>query len=90
MTGRDVMPPRFMRKDFFDFLPQFTLIISGNNKSSLKTVDATWRRRLHLVPFNRNIPPEEQDPNLKTELEAEAGGILQWCLKDASYGNSTL
>jgi P4 family phage/plasmid primase-like protien len=81
LTGRDVMTARFMRKDFFDFLPQFTLIISGNNKPSLKTVDMAWRRRLHLVPFNRNIPPEEQNPKLKTELEAEASGILRWCVE---------
>jgi putative DNA primase/helicase len=80
LTGRDVMTARFMRKDYFDFLPQFTLIISGNNRPSLKAADAAWRRRLHLVPFNRNIPPEQQDPKLKTELESEAGGILRWCV----------
>jgi len=80
MTGRDEMTARFMRRDFFNFIPQFTLIISGNNKPSLKNVDPAWRRRLHIVPFNVTIPADKQNPNLKTELEAEADGILKWCL----------
>jgi putative DNA primase/helicase len=79
MTGRDVMTARFMRRDLFDFTPQFTLIISGNNKPSLKTVDEAWRRRFHLVPFGVRISKQEQNPNLKTELQAEADGILSWC-----------
>jgi putative DNA primase/helicase len=80
MTGRDEMTARFMRRDLFDFVPQFTLIISGNNKPSLKTVDEAWRRRFHLVPFLVTIPKEERNNNLKTELQAEADGIMNWCL----------
>ena len=80
LTGRDEMTARFMRRDLFDFTPQFTLIISGNNKPALKTVDEAWRRRFHLVPFDVCIPKAEQNPNLKTELQAEADGILNWCL----------
>ena len=80
LTGRDVMTARFMRRDLFDFTPQFTLIISGNNKPSLKTVDEAWRRRLHLVPFLVNIPKAEQNLDLKDELLAEADGILAWAV----------
>ena len=81
LTGRDVMTGRFMRQDFFDFVPQFTLIIAGNHKPSLKTVDESIRRRFHLVPFNVVIPAEERDPNLKEILKAEADGILAWAVE---------
>ena len=81
LTGRDVMTARFMRRDLFDFTPQFTLIISGNNKPSLKTVDEAWRRRLHLVPFLVNIPKDEQNPDLKDELLSESDGILAWAVE---------
>jgi P4 family phage/plasmid primase-like protien len=84
MTGRDVMTARFMRRDHFDFIPQFTLIISGNHKPSLKSVDRAWRRRLHLVPFVVTIPASEQDPNLKNKLQQEADGILRWAVEGCS------
>ena len=81
LTGRDTITARFMRKDFFDFIPQFTLIISGNHRPSLKTVDESIRRRFHLVPFDVTIPAEEQNTSLKDELRAEADGILRWALQ---------
>jgi P4 family phage/plasmid primase-like protien len=80
MTGRDMMTGRFMRQDFFDFMPEFTLIISGNNKPALKTVDDAIRRRFHLVPFTVSIPPDERDLGLKEALRQEANGILAWAI----------
>jgi P4 family phage/plasmid primase-like protien len=81
MTGRDVLTARFMRQDFFDFKPQFTLIIAGNHKPALKTVDASIRRRFHLVPFSVEIPVGEQDVELKERLRGEADGILKWIVQ---------
>ena len=81
LTGRDEMTARFMRRDLFDFTPQFTLIIAGNNKPVLKTVDEAWRRRFHLVPFDVTIPKAEQNPDLKDELQTEADGILGWAVE---------
>jgi len=40
-----------MRQDFFEFTPQFKLLIAGNHKPSLKSVDEAIRRRFHLIPF---------------------------------------
>ena len=57
-----------MRCDFFEFLPEFKLVVAGNHKPGLRSVDEAIRRRLHLVPFTVTIPPEERDPRLVEKL----------------------
>ena len=61
MTGGDKMTARFMRRDFFDFMPKFKLFVVGNHKPRLDSVDEAMRRRMLLVPFTVKIPPEERD-----------------------------
>jgi putative DNA primase/helicase len=53
MTGGDKISARFMRQDFFEYIPQFKLWVAGNHKPRLRNVDEAMRRRLHLVPFAR-------------------------------------
>jgi putative DNA primase/helicase len=81
LTGGDMISARFMRQDFFDFLPAFKLFITGNHKPSLRSVDEAIRRRFHLIPFSVTIPAEERDPDLKVKLEAEWPGILAWLVR---------
>jgi putative DNA primase/helicase len=81
LTGSDPITARFMRQDFFTYQPQFTLLISGNNKPGLRSVDAAIRARLKLIPFTVYIPPEERDLHLKEKLKAEAPGILAWMIQ---------
>jgi putative DNA primase/helicase len=78
LTGGDRIAARFMRQDFFEFTPQFKLIIAGNHKPALRTVDEAIRRRFYLVPFVVTIPPEERDPDLAEKLKNEWPGILRW------------
>jgi len=80
MTGGDRMTARFMRGDFFDFVPRFKLFITGNHKPRLDNVDEAMRRRLLLIPFTVQIPPEERDPELADRLQAEWPAILRWAL----------
>jgi putative DNA primase/helicase len=78
LTGGDTISARFMRQDFFEYRPQFKLIIAGNHKPALRSVDEAIRRRLHLVPWNVVIPPAERDKKLGEKLRAEWPGILAW------------
>ncbi len=80
LTGGDKIAARFMRGDFFNFTPQFKLMISGNHKPSLRTVDEAIRRRLHLIPFLVTIPVKERDPDLAEKLKTEWPGILRWAI----------
>ena len=72
-----------MRQDFFQFKPQFKLVIAGNHKPGLRSVDEAIRRRLHLVPFTVTIPPAERDHELGEKLHPEWPGILRWAIQGA-------
>ena len=80
LTSGDKIAARFMRQDFFEFVPNFKLLIAGNHKPGLRSVDEAIRRRFHLVPFNVVIPPEQRDKNLGDRLRAEWPGILAWMI----------
>jgi putative DNA primase/helicase len=83
LTGGDTVTARFMRQDYFDFKPQFTLLLAGNHTPQMKHVGEAERRRLVLIPFNVTIPVERRDPKLGEKLREEAGQILTWCIKGA-------
>ena len=80
LTGGDKIAARFMRQDFFEFTPQFKLVIAGNHKPGLRSVDEAIRRRFNLVPFTVTIPREERDDRLTERLRQEWVGILQWMI----------
>ena len=79
ITGGDEVAARFMRQDFFQFRPQFKLIIIGNHKPVLHNVDDAARRRFNIVPFVRK--PESPDPYLEQKLKPEWPTILRWMIE---------
>ena len=80
LTGGDTIPARFMRQDYFIFVPRFKLLIAGNHKPALNSVDEAMRRRFNLVPFTVTIPEGERDEELGNRLKEEWPGILQWAV----------
>jgi P4 family phage/plasmid primase-like protien len=80
LTGGDPIVARYMRQDFFEYVPQFKLVIAGNHKPGLRGVDEAIRRRMHLIPFTMTIPLAERDQHLFEKLKAEWGAILQWAI----------
>lgn len=81
LTGGDTISARFMRQDYFEFLPQFTLIIVGNHAPKLKNVDDAMKRRLLIIPFNQK--PTSIDQKLEEKLQLEWPGILRWMIDGA-------
>jgi putative DNA primase/helicase len=81
LTGGDTIAARFMRQDFFEYEPAFKLVIAGNHKPSLRSVDESIRRRFNLLPFTVTIPPEERDRDLPEKLKVEWPGILRWMIQ---------
>jgi putative DNA primase/helicase len=82
LTGGDQISARFMRQDFFDYMPQFKLFIAGNHKPGLRSVDKAMTRRMNIVPFAVTISDKEKVKNLAEKLlAAEGPGILQWAIE---------
>jgi putative DNA primase/helicase len=81
LTGGDRITARFMRQDFFEYIPQFKLWLTGNHKPGLRSVDEAIRRRFNLIPFTVTIPEVERDKELPAKLEKEWTGILSWLIE---------
>ncbi len=81
LTGGDPITARYMRQDNFTFVPEFKLVIAGNHKPGVRSVDEALRRRLHLVPFNVTIDADKRDHNLSEKLKNEHPGILKWAIE---------
>ena len=79
LTGGDPISARFMRQDFFTYAPTFKLVIAGNHKPALSSVDEAIRRRFYLVPFTVTIA--EPDRELPDKLREEWPGILAWMIE---------
>jgi putative DNA primase/helicase len=70
-----------MRQDFFEYTPRFKLMIAGNHRPAIRSVDEAIRRRMNLIPFTVTIPREERDLELADKLKAEWPGILAWMIE---------
>jgi len=91
LTGGDKLTARFMRGDFFDFVPSHKLIVLSNRKPAIGMVDDAIRGRLAMIPFNQKFIFKEDDAGivdgkpgdkyLQEKLEAEYGGILTWMIE---------
>jgi putative DNA primase/helicase len=81
LTGGDVISARFMRGEYFDFLPTFKIWLSTNHKPVIRGTDRAIWDRIRLVPFLVRIPPDEQDKHLREKLISEAPGILAWAVQ---------
>jgi putative DNA primase/helicase len=80
MTGEDPISARALYGEPFDFIPTFKLFIAGNHKPVIRGGDEGIWRRIHMIPFEVTIPPEQRDLELGEKLRAELPGILNWAL----------
>ena len=82
MTGGDRMVARFMRGEFFEFVPAFKPWLATNHKPAVRGDAALWRR-LKLVPFDYTIPKERQRRRheVMAMFRAELPGILNWAIE---------
>lgn len=81
LSGGDRVTARHLYKEFFEFTPQFKIVLAANHKPTIKGTDLGIWRRVRLIPFNVVVPPEEQDRELPEKLKAELPGILAWIIR---------
>jgi putative DNA primase/helicase len=83
LSGGDTITARFMFKEFFEFLPQFKLVIVTNDFPRL-SCDSGVRRRVVRIGFDRPVPARERDAELKRKLRddpEERAAILAWAVE---------
>ena len=82
LTGGEMITARFLHKEFFEFKPCFTLFLATNHKPHIANQDEGIWRRIRLIPFEKSIPKDAQDPHLVEEvLVPELPGILTWAVQ---------
>ncbi|ALN78563.1 phage/plasmid primase, P4 family [Lysobacter antibioticus] len=81
ITGGDKISARFMRQDFFEYIPQFKLVVAGNHKPAIRNVDEAMKRRLHMIPFTVTIPPERRDGRMTEKLLVERDAVMAWAVQ---------
>ena len=66
-----------------EFSETHKLWMDCNHKPNVRAADAAIWSRLHLIPFEATIAPEEIDRDLPAKFFSEAEGILAWAVKGA-------
>ncbi|GHU53715.1 hypothetical protein FACS1894132_06660 [Clostridia bacterium] len=81
LTGEDYVTAERKNKDPFNFRPYARLLFSCNDipKNYADRSDGFYRR-LIIVRFDKSVPTERRDPNLRERVAAERDGILAWAL----------
>lgn len=80
LTGGDRIAARFLHAEWFNFDPQFKIILSTNHKPEIRGTDAAIWRRVRLIPFEAVFPEETADKELPHKLENELSGVLNWAI----------
>ncbi len=81
ITGQDTVTARFLYREFFEFIPQFKILLAVNSKPDIHGIDEGIWRRIKLILFGVKIPESEVDKNLLEKLKRELSGILNWAIK---------
>lgn len=81
ITGGEPVLARFLRQEFFEFIPNFKVFFTTNHKPIIGGLDEGIWRRVKLIPFNLNLPSHLRDKKLPEKLSLEMPGILNWAVE---------
>lgn len=80
LTGGDNVTARKLYGDEFEFKPAFKLWMATNHKPVIRGTDPGIWRRIHLIPFEIQIPENRRDKHLLFKLSQESEGIFKWMI----------
>lgn len=81
ITGGEPVLARFLRQEYFEFVPDFKVFFTTNHKPIIGGLDEGIWRRVKLIPFNLNLPAHKRDKRLSEKLSLEMSGILNWAIE---------
>jgi putative DNA primase/helicase len=76
LTGGDTIAARAICRAPFSFRPCAKIIMVANRRPELDAYDEALKRRVRVVPFDRQVPERQRDPDLPDKLTRELPGIL--------------
>jgi len=81
LTGEDSISAERKNKDPFNYRPYARLLFSCNDipKNYADRSDGFYRR-LIIIRFDKAVPQNKRDPNLRERVATEADGIFMWAL----------
>ncbi|MCF8567729.1 phage/plasmid primase, P4 family [Alicyclobacillus tolerans] len=90
LTGADKRTARFMRQDFFEYVPSDTFWMATNHRPQIRGRDLGIWRRIKMIPFKVTFVEDEldvlpplklpKDKKLPKKLKQEVSGILNWLI----------
>jgi putative DNA primase/helicase len=82
LTGEDGISAERKNKDPFNFRPYARLLFSCNDiPNNYADRSDGFYRRLLIIRFDKSVPQEKRDPNLRERIAGERDGILTWALE---------
>ncbi|MFJ7888423.1 phage/plasmid primase, P4 family [Lysinibacillus xylanilyticus] len=81
ITGGEPVLARFLRQEYFEYIPEFKVFFTTNHKPIIGGLDEGIWRRVKLIPFDLNLPAHKRDKKLPEKLSLEMSGILNWAIE---------
>ncbi|SCX38384.1 phage/plasmid primase, P4 family [Lysinibacillus fusiformis] len=81
ITGGEPVLARFLRQEYFEYIPEFKVFFTTNHKPIIGGLDEGIWRRVKLIPFDLNLPAHQRDKKLPEKLSLEMPGILNWAIE---------
>lgn len=81
ITGGEPILARFLRQEYFEFIPEFKVFFTTNHKPVIGGLDDGIWRRVKIIPFTLSLKPHERDKKLEEKLSLEMPGILNWAIE---------
>jgi len=84
LTGGETITARQLYAGYFDFLPQFKIILALNHCPRCNADDGAIWRRMVRIGFDKTVPVDRRDKTLKPYLRDPRGGapaVLAWAVE---------
>lgn len=78
--GSDEIYADVKNKEAITFVPEAKMWWAMNSMPRVSDRSGAVFSRLHIIPFNRTIPPDQRINNLLELLEQERAGIFNWAM----------
>lgn len=83
ITGQDKIKCRFLYQEWFEYLPEYSLVLMTNHEPVIKSHDHSIWRRVLKINFNHKMDEAKKNLKLREELMEEKEGILKWMIDGA-------